>query len=220
MPNCCKFRYLCLKWTGGFLSALAWRKFEVMTKWRNKLTQLTPVICIYDIELVGVIERERAGENKEREREEGNEGDVLASLCAQPLFMRLSNDGYFCFHRVWKLNWYLWEFLFSPVYFVSLTCSWSCGTTSTESLTRGNGQNTVLKECNSKGDKRTNPSFKKTAEICLVERAKSRIVEEMMKEKTTPRVQKYVEKGKNITKCQDRPVHSFRRCKNCSLIFN
>lgn len=53
--------------SGVFLPALAWHKFEVMTKWRNKLTQLTAVICIYDIELVGVIERLRQQRGEKRE---------------------------------------------------------------------------------------------------------------------------------------------------------
>lgn len=56
-----------------FVFAMSWRfTQEVMTKWRNKVTQLTPLICIYDIELAGVIQREaernRERDNKERER--------------------------------------------------------------------------------------------------------------------------------------------------------
>lgn len=50
-------------------------------------------------------------ERQQRGREEGDEGDTPASLHAQPLFTLLSNDGYFCFHRAWKLNWYLWRVL-------------------------------------------------------------------------------------------------------------
>lgn len=53
--------------SGVFLPAFAWHKFEVMTKGRNKLTQLTAVICIYDIELVGVIERLRQQRREKRE---------------------------------------------------------------------------------------------------------------------------------------------------------
>lgn len=39
-------------------------------------------------------------ERQQRGREEGNEGDAPASFHAQPLFMHLSNDGYFCFQSL------------------------------------------------------------------------------------------------------------------------
>lgn len=87
-------------------------------------------------------------ERQQRGREDGDEGDTPASFHAQPLFTLLSNDGYFCFHRAWKLNWYLWRVLifFFSVCFVCLTYSWTCGVTSKESVTRGNRQKTASKE--------------------------------------------------------------------------
>lgn len=201
MEKCCKFIHSCLKWAGGFLSAVAWCKFEVMTKWRNKLTQLTPVICIYDMELAGVIERGR--ERQQRGREEGNEGDAPASFHAQPLFTQLSNDGYFCFHRVWKLNWYLWEFLyfFPPRLFRLLNlqpimwCDLN-GECDKRKQTEHGTEEVQLK----RRLKWANLSLKMTAEICFVERAKSRISEEMMKENAPLQVEKNVEKAKKRTK--------------------